>query len=76
MDEMKIKISTKIMRNLISKIVSKTIYKKLGYRVDIQLNGLDANMNMNNGDVTVKLNAEANLKYDELIKIINSVNLD
>lgn len=74
MDEMKIKLSTKIMRNLISKIISKTIYKKLGYRVDIQLNGLD--VNMNNGDVTVKLNAEANLKYDELIKIINSVNLE
>ena len=74
MDEMKIKLSTKIMRNLIAKIVSKTIYKKLGYRVDIQLNGLD--VNMNNGDVTVKLNAEANLKYDELIKIINSVNLE
>lgn len=74
MDEMKIKLSTKFMRNLISKIISKTIYKKLGYRVNIQLNGLDASMN--NGDVTVKLNAEANLKYDELIKIINSVNLD
>lgn len=74
MDEMKIKLSTKFMRNLISKIISKTVYKKLGYRVDIQLNGLD--VNMNNGDVTVKLNAEANIKYDELIKIINSVNLD
>lgn len=74
MDEMKIKISTKIMRNLISKIVSKIVYKKLGYKIDMQLNDLD--INLNNGNVSVKLNAEANLKYDELIKIINSVNLD
>lgn len=74
MDEMKIKISTKIMRNLIAKLISKIVYKKLGYKIDIQLNDLD--INLNNGNVTVKLNAEANLKYDELIKIINSVNLD
>lgn len=74
MDEMKIKLSTKFMRNLIAKLISKIVYKKLGYKIDIQLNDLD--INLNNGNVTVKLNAEANLKYDELIKIINSVNLD
>lgn len=74
MDEMKIKISTKFMRNFISKIVSKIVYKKLGYKIDMQLNDLD--INLNNGNVSVKLNAEVNLKYDELIKIINSVNLD
>lgn len=74
MDEMKIKLSTKFMRNLIAKLISKIVYKKLGYKIDIQLNDLD--INMNNGNVSVKLNAETNLKYDELIKIVNSVNLD
>lgn len=74
MDEMKIKLSTKFMRNLIAKLISKIVYKKLGYEIDVQLNDLD--INLNNGNVSIKLNAEACLKYEELIKIINSVNLD
>lgn len=74
MDEMKIKLSTKFMRNFIAKLISKIVYKKLGYKIDVQLNDLD--INLNNGNASIKLNAEACLKYEELIKIINSVNLD
>ena len=45
MDEMKIKLSTNFMRGLVSKLISKTIYKKLGYKIDIQLNDLDISTN-------------------------------
>lgn len=74
MDEMKIKLSTNFMRGLVSKLISKMIYKKLGYKIDIQLNDLD--VNTNNGNVFVKLNAEANLKSDELTRIVKGINLD
>lgn len=74
MDEMKIKLSTNFMRGLVSKLISKMIYKKLGYKIDIQLNDLD--VSTNNGNVFVKLNAEANLKSDELTRIVKGINLD
>lgn len=74
MDEMKIKLSTNFMRGLVSKLISKMIYKKLGYKIDIQLNDLD--VSTNNGNVFVKLNVEANLKSDELTRIVKGINLD
>lgn len=71
MDEMKIKLGTKFMRGMVSKIVSKLIYKKTGYKVDIQLNDLD--VSVINGDTTVKVNMEAKLKSEEFNKIIKSL---
>lgn len=71
MDEMKIKLSTKFMRGIISKILARMIYKKLGYKVDIQLNDLD--VNIINGDTTIKTNVELRMKSDEFNKIIKSI---
>lgn len=71
MDEMKIKLGSKFMRGMVSKIVSKLIYKKTGYKVDIQLNDLD--VSVINGDTTVKVNMEAKLKSEEFNKIIKSL---
>lgn len=71
---MKIKLSTKFMRNIVSKIVARIIYKKTGYKVDIQLNDLD--VQVINGDTTVNLNVEAKLKNEEFMKIMKSIGLD
>ena len=38
MDEMKIKLSSGLMKGLVSKILSKIIFKQTGYHIDIQLN--------------------------------------
>ena len=54
MDEMKVKLSTKFMRNIVSKLMSRAIYKKTGYKVDIQLDDLD--IWSINGDTTIILN--------------------
>ena len=62
MDEMRVKLSTRFMRNIVSKLIAKAIYKKYGYKVNIQLNELDAFVV--DGDATVKLNVEARLKSD------------
>lgn len=72
MDEMKIKLSTKLMRKIVAKLISRSIYKKLGYRINFQLNDLDVNLIDDN--VSIKLNAEANLSYTEFAKIVNNIN--
>lgn len=74
MDEMKLKLGSKFMRGMVSKIVSKIIYKKTGYKVDIQLNDLD--VIVIDGDTTVKVNVEAKLKNEEFTKIIKSLDND
>ena len=74
MDEMRIKLSTRFMKNIVSKLMAKMIYIKTGYKVDIQINDLDAFAY--NGDTTVKLNVEAKLKSEEFSKIMKSINLD
>ena len=74
MDEMRVKLSTRFMRNIVSKLIAKAIYKKYGYKVNIQLNELDAFVV--DGDATVKLNVEARLKSDEFNKILKSIGLD
>ena len=74
MDEMKFKLSSKFMRGIVSKLLAKYIYKKTGYKVDIQLNEFD--FNAINGDTVVKLNVEAKLKSEEFNKILKSIDLD
>lgn len=74
MDEMKLKLSTKFMRGIVSKLISRAIYKKTGCKVDIQLNDLD--VTVFNGDTTLKMNVEARLKSDEFNKIMNSIGVD
>ena len=74
MDEMRMKLSSKFMRNIASKLISRAIYKKTGCKVKIQINYLDALVI--DGNATVKLNVEANLKSEDFNKIMESLDLD
>ena len=56
MDLLKIKLSTKFMKGLVAKIISKRIYKQLGYKIDIQLN--DVQIDVVDGDVQIHLDVE------------------
>lgn len=71
MDEMKIKLSTKFMRNFAAKLISRTIYKKLGYKIDIQLNDLD--INVVDGEAYISTNVEAKINNDEFAKLIKNI---
>ena len=71
MDELRLKLSTNFMRNIVAKLIARSIYKKYGYKVKIQLNDLD--VWSIDGDTTIKLNVEANLKSDEFTKIMKSI---
>lgn len=74
MDEMRVKLRTKFMRNIVSKLIARFIYKKTGYKIDIQLNDLD--VFAINGDTTVKLNMEAKIKSEEFSKFMESLDQD
>lgn len=71
MDEMK--ISSKFMRNLIAKLVKKTVKKKAGYEMDIQLNEFTATVT--DGTAHVHLSVDAELNKDELTKILETIGL-
>lgn len=67
MDEMKIKISTKFMKNMISKILIKAVYKNIGIRPDIHINELSAEMK--EGKIRFHINADGEVDESALVKI-------
>lgn len=71
MDEMKIKLSTKFLINFAAKLISRAIYKKLGCKIDIQLNDLD--INVIDGEAYISTNVEAKIDNDEFVKLIKSI---
>ena len=74
MDEMKVKLSTNFMKGIVSKLITRSIRKKTGYKVDIQINDLD--ISFVNGETIIKTNVEAKLDSSEFKKIIKSAGLD
>ena len=71
---MKLRLSTKFMRNIVSKLVAKAIYKKYGYKVDIQLSELD--VSFIDGEAEIEVNAAVRLDSKEFMKIVKSTGLD
>ena len=74
MDELKLKLSTKFMRGFIAKLVTKAIYKKVGYEIDIQLNEIE--VETIDGKIHLHVSADAEVNNDEFVKIIKSIGLD
>lgn len=74
MDEMKVKLSTKFMRGMVSKLVARAIYKKTGCKVNIQLNDLD--VSVLDGETKVNVNVEFALNSNEFMKIMKSIDED
>ena len=74
MDEMKVKLSSKFMRNIVAKLIAKVLYKKLGYEIDIQLNDLD--ISVVDGETKISTNVDLKLDSKEFIKIMKSLGLD
>lgn len=71
MDEMKLKLSTRFMKNMVSKLISKMIYKKYGYKVNIQFKELD--VSIINGETHMNTNVEITLDSSEFTKIVKSL---
>ena len=71
MDELKLNLSTKIMRGLVTKLIEKVIRDKCGYNVDIQLNEL--NVTMENGKAHLHTNVDLELDNNELMNLLKSI---
>lgn len=72
MDEMR--IVSKFTRSIISKLVRKTLKKKTGYDVGVQVNEL--NVAIADGKAHVHLNIDAELNKEELMKILKNIGLE
>ena len=69
MDEMK--VQSKLLRGIISKIISKNVKKKIGSDCDISINELSF---VNDGNKTmVKLNIEAGIETSRIPEILNKL---
>ena len=71
MDKMNVKLTSKFMRCIVSKLISRAIYKKLGYKVDIELKELD--IRSIDGDTTIQTNVELKLNSSEFRNIMEDI---
>ena len=71
MDEMKLKLTTKFMRGIVSKLIERSIYKKYGYRINVQLNDLD--ISIVDGETTINTNVEAKISSEEFKKMMTKL---
>lgn len=72
MDMLIIKLSTKFMKGMVAKIIARKVYKKFGYKIDIQLN--DVQIDMINGDIKLHIDADGKMnktEFDRLMEMIN-----
>lgn len=74
MDEMKMKLSTKFMRGVAAKIISKVIYDKFGFKTNIKLNEVD--FNMTNGNIRFHINVDGEMEDKALLRVIRLANLE
>lgn len=73
-DEMKLKVSTMFMRNLVAKLIARAIGKKFGCKVNIQLNDLD--VSVIDGETNISTNVELKMESKEFVKFVKSIKLD
>ena len=71
MDIMKLKLTSKLMRSVASKLIERSIRKKFRYKVNIQLDDLD--INAIDGNVVIKVNAEATMDSKQFNEIMKKV---
>lgn len=74
MDEMKLTLTTKFMRGIVAKLVARSIYKKYGYKVDVQIDDLD--ISILDGDTDIHANVEVKMNSTEFMKLMKSIGED
>lgn len=74
MDEMKLNLTTKFMKGMVTKIIASIIRKKLGFNIDIQLNNVT--IEATDGKVYLHANVDAETTNEEFTKIVKSIMKD
>lgn len=73
MDELKLALSTRFMKSIVTKILAKAIYKKTGYQMNIQLNEIKAETC--DGKVRIHMDVDAEMNSGDLMSILKSKDL-
>lgn len=73
MDELKMSLSTKFMRSIVTKIISKAIFKKTGYNINIQLN--EVKLETVDSKVCIHADVDAEVNNEDFISIIKNKDL-
>ena len=73
MDELKLTLNTRFMRSIVTKLLAKAIYKKIGYRVDIQINEIKAETY--DGKIRLHMDVDAEMNSDDLMNALKSKDL-
>ena len=73
-DKDEVKITSKIIKDFLSKSASSLLRKKLGSDIDVQFGDII----ITNGDVKahVELSVSADINSDELIKLLDNINVE
>jgi hypothetical protein len=74
MDEMKLKLSTKLMRGIVAKLISKALFKKLGCRADIELNEIE--VLTKDDKIFIHVNADGEISKEDFAKLIKGIDPD
>lgn len=74
MDLFMLKLSTKFMKGLVAKFISKTVYKKFGYKIDIQLN--DVLIDVIDGNVKFHIDADGKMNKTEFHRLMEEIDKD
>ena len=71
MDELKLNLSSKFMRGIVTKLIAKAIYKKTGYKIEVELNSI--NVAVINGKAHIHADVDAEIDNEELMKIVKTI---
>ena len=71
MDELKLNLSSKFMRGIVTKLIAKAIYKKTGYKIGVELNSI--NVEVVNGKTHIHADVDAEIDNEELMKIVKTI---
>ena len=71
MDELKLNLSTKFMRGMLAKIISKSIKKKYGHKIDIYFS--EMKLDMVDGQTHLHVNVDLELDSDEFKKLMKAI---
>ena len=74
MDEMRIKLTTNFMKGIASKLIARSIKKKYGYKVNVDIKDLD--IWSIDGDTSISTNVEIKMNSSEFNKLMKTIGMD
>lgn len=74
MDILMLKLSTKFMKGIVAKMISKAIFAKYGFKIDIQFNEIQ--VENHGGNIYIHADVDGKIEESEFKKIVKSAGLE